>query len=387
MRLRRDQPRARSHRRRTTNVVLALSVISLGFVGSGSNELALAASSATLRLQTVAKGDGPVGFALHPDGTNYVVEQRGKFRPLRGAKFGSDALDVSDEIADGNEQGFLNAVFSNDGDWLYVDLTNTDGDTEIRAYPFAEGIADVSADRLLMKIAQPYSNHNGGALVVDGDGVLWIGMGDGGSAGDPGNRAQNLKSHLGKILRIIPTPTETKPYKIPEGNIDAKRGKPEIWAYGLRNPWRIDIDESTKSVWIGDVGQGDREEVDYVPLSTPNPNFGWRKREGTRAYEGGPKPKGAIDPVFDYSHNSDACSVTGGVVYRGSDIPSLVGTYLFADFCDGKIRTLKPSSLGGKVANGSTGLTLKSASSFGVDKSGEVYVVSTNGTIAKIVAG
>ena len=355
-------------------------------VVGGWSDSAPAASSSKLRLQTVVKADGPVGFALHPDGTNYVVEQSGKLRPLRGTKLGDDALDVSDEVSDGNEQGFLNAVFSNDGTWLYVDLTNTDGDTEIRAYPFAEGVADVSADRLLMKIAQPYSNHNGGALAVDADGVLWIGMGDGGAAGDPENRAQNLKSHLGKILRIIPTPTESRPYKIPDGNLDPKRGKPEIWAYGLRNPWRFSIDETTKSIWIGDVGQGDREEINLIPLNTPTPNFGWKKREGTRAYEGGSKPKGAIDPVFDYSHNSGGCSVTGGVVYQGSAIPSLVGTYLFADFCDGKIRTLKPSSLGGKVASGSTGLTLKSASGFGVDKSGEVYVVSTNGTIARIVA-
>jgi glucose/arabinose dehydrogenase len=215
--------------------------------------------------------------------------------------------------------------------------------------------------------------------------VLWIGLGDGGSAGDPENRAQNLDTLLGKILRIVPTPTEAKPYRIPSGNLDASRGRPEIWAWGLRNPWRFSIDSATKAVWIGDVGQGDREEINVVPAATTNANFGWKLREGTRAYDGGAKPEGNVEPVHDYSHGSGGCSVTGGVVYRGRAVASLRGAYLFGDYCDGKIRVVRRSLTSGSVGVTMTGLRMKSLSSFGTDASGEIYVASTDGAIAKVV--
>ena len=336
-------------------------------------------------LQIVGNASSPVGFALHPDGSMFVVEQGGLVRAFNGNAFGATALDVATEISDGGEQGLLNAVFSNDGSWLYVDLTNVEGDTEIRAYPFARGIADRTRAVLLLQVQQPYANHNGGGLVVDSLGILWIGLGDGGSAGDPENRAQNLKTHLGKVLRILPTPTDARPYQIPSGNLDPKRGKAEIWAYGLRNPWRITIDESTQLVWIGDVGQGDREEVNAVAMSAKLPNFGWRLREGTRAYRGGKRLSGSVDPVYDYPHSSGGCSITGGVVYRGSVLSTLTGSYLFSDYCDGKIRIARRNTVTGKVSVTDSGLSLKQAASFGVDAHGEVFIAATNGAIAKLV--
>ena len=337
-------------------------------------------------LQIVGNASSPVGFALHPDGSMFVVEQGGLVRAFTGTEFGATALDVATEISDGGEQGLLNAVFSNDGSWLYVDLTNVEGDTEVRAYPFARGTADRARAVLLLQIKQPYANHNGGGLVVDSRGVLWIGMGDGGSAGDPENRSQNLGTHLGKILRILPTPTDARPYQIPSGNLDPKRGRAEIWAYGLRNPWRITIDESTQLVWIGDVGQGDREEVNAVAMNAKLPNFGWRLREGTRAYKGGKRLSGSVDPVYDYPHSSGGCSITGGVVYRGSALSTLTGSYLFSDYCDGKIRIARRNTVTGKVSVTDSGVSLKQAASFGVDARGEVFIAATNGAIAKLVS-
>ena len=336
-------------------------------------------------LQTVARAKTPVGFALHPNGSMYVVEQAGLLRPLGGQGLGSAVLDVTREVSNGGEQGLLNAVFSNDGGWLYVDLTNRDGATEIRAYPFVNGAAETDAMVLLLTVEQPYSNHNGGALVVDSSGALWIGMGDGGSAGDPGNRAQNLSTHLGKLLRILPTPGAARPYDIPAGNLDGAKGKPEIWGYGLRNPWRIAIDGPSNMLWIADVGQGEREEINAVSMSRALPNFGWRLREGRAAFKGGAKPAGAVDPVYEYRHSTGGCSVTGGVMYNGSAVASWKGSYLFSDYCDGKIRVARRNAATGTVAVAMSGLVLNATSGFGVDARGEVYVASTDGAIAKIV--
>ena len=357
-----------------TAVVLAL----LSSVSAG-------AANVGYQLRTVATADRPIGFVRAPDGSFFVIEQQGRIRAFSGTKVGTTILDVRSEISDGGEQGLLGAAFANDGNWLYVNLTNTDGDTEIRAYPFVDGQSVSARMVTMLTVDQPYANHNGGGLVMDEGGLLWIGLGDGGSAGDPENRAQNLDSLLGKMLRIAPTPAETPPYRIPVGNLDSSRGRPEIWAWGLRNPWRFSIDAVAQTLWIGDVGQGDREEIDAIPVTATNANFGWKLREGTRAYDGGEKPAGSVEPVHDYTHSSGGCSVTGGVVYRGRALPTLRGAYLFSDYCDGKIRIARRTLSGGRVNVTMSGLKLKGAASFGVDASGEVYVASAEGAIAKFV--
>ena len=368
-------------------IVFAGLALVVSMVG-GRQPLADARSSGALKLTLVATADIPVGLIADPvTKTRYVVEKTGRLRPLADdGTLGPPALDLSKQLSLGNEQGFLGAAFSNDGAWLYVDFTERAGDTRIRAYRWAKGAAASSGTDLLA-IPQPYANHNGGQLVVSADGVLWIGMGDGGSSGDPNNNAQNTGRLLGKILRILPTPTATKKYRIPPGNIRAARGSlgaaaaaPEVWAYGLRNPWRFSIDQGA-TVWIGDVGQNAWEEVDAVPVSTVAANLGWRLREGRHAYDGGTKPAAVIEPVYDYSHSSGGCSVTGGFVYRGAAIPSLVGTYVFADYCAGKVLGLNAEA---PAETAVLGLAVPSPTSFGVDAAGELYVMSGSGSVYRI---
>lgn len=367
-------------RRALATAVLAAAVTIAAFAGSTGT-----AATTGLRLRTVVEAERPIGFALHPDRSFYVVEQTGKIRALVGSTLRATVLDVSKEITDGNEQGLLGAAFSNDGSWLYVNITNGEGDTEIRAYPFDSGRSEPKGMVKVLEVAQPFANHNGGGLVMDGEGVLWIGLGDGGSAGDPGNRAQNLGELLGKILRIVPTPEGSPPYRVPSGNLDPSRGRAEIWAYGLRNPWRFSIDAPTKTVWIGDVGQGELEEINAVPITAALPNFGWKLREGRSAYGGGDKPIDNVDPVYDYRHSTGGCSVTGGVVSRSPALSSLRGAYLFGDYCDGKIRMLRRNSVTGRFAVSATGLTIKSLSSFGTDANGNIFVSSTNGSVRQIM--
>lgn len=350
----------------------------------GGGQPASAASRYTLKRVTTA--DNPVGVTVAPGSTTLlVVEQTGRIRPLVSGRLGSPVLDVSDEISSGGERGLLGTAWSRSGDRLYVDFTNTDGDTEIREYRWTDGRADAASSRLLLTIDQPFSNHNGGQLVVDTAGLLWIGMGDGGSAGDPGKRAQNRHELLGKILRIDPTPTADKPYSIPPDNpfADGVDGAPEVWAYGLRNPWRFAIDETGKRLIVGDVGQNTWEEVDVVPLNRPGANLGWNAREGTHAYEDGSRPAGAIDPVYEYKHPS-GCSVTGGVVYRGTALRELRGTYLFGDYCEGWIAALRPG-IGASWSRISLGVKLRQLTSFGVDAKGEIWVTSGGGAVSQLV--
>lgn len=336
-----------------------------------------------IKLTKVATGEKPVLVLPAPkSNVILVVEQTGRIRPIADGKLGAPVFDVSSNVSSGNEQGLLGAAFSPDGTWLYTNHTDPKGNTQITATPWTGGRADTARTVTLLSVEQPYANHNGGGLVVDSTGALWIGLGDGGSAGDPGNRAQNLKSLLGKMLRIVPTPDKTPRYKIPDGNVPKSIGRPEIWGYGLRNPWRFSIDATTKTLWIGDVGQNKVEEIDAVSVTASRPNFGWRRREGDQPYSGKAFRKGeVIEPVYTYSHSEGGCSVTGGFVYRGSAIAALQGSYLFADYCSGKIHSF--------VANKASTLTISTEqiSSFGVDADGEVYVLSLDGPIYRIGQG
>ncbi len=327
----------------------------------------------------IGSANGPIGLALHPT-TNgvYVVEQGGRLRELKNGKTNRIALDLRKEVSDGGEQGLLGATFSPDGRELYTNHTNKDGDTEITSWTFTNGRAVVGSRQKLLDVSQPYSNHNGGGVEVTSDGVLWIGLGDGGSGGDPKGNGQKLDTLLGKILRIKPNRAAPKGYEIPAGNLDASKGRPEIWAYGLRNPWRFFIDESAGRVWIADVGQNAREEVDMVTIDTPTPNFGWNKREGTKAYQDGQKPDGAIDPITDYAHGEgdlEGCSVSGGVVWKGD--------YLFTDYCRGTIRSVGPDGNVKRVAQ----KLVSAPTAMGFDAKGNVLIVSKDGGIYRFDMG
>jgi glucose/arabinose dehydrogenase len=344
----------------------------------------------TYKLTVIGKAEKPMGVIYRSgDERPYVIEKVGTLRVLNTAGDGEVVLDISNDVSDGTEQGFLGAVFSNDGSRLYVHLTNDDGDTEVREYQWsaATNAADAASNRLILKVKQPYANHNGGHLVMDSTGLLWIGLGDGGSGGDPKNSGQTKTSLLGKILRIDPQPSGTKQYSIPPSNpwANGVTGAPEVWAWGLRNPWRFEVDEIGKRVVIGDVGQNAVEEMNVVALSAKAPNFGWRKREGKQAYEGGKKPAGAIDPVWDIAHSKGWCSVTGGVTYRGEALPRLRNVHVFADYCKGELMGLERTS-GGAWKAYQLGVTVKSPSAFSRDSNGDVLVMSLDGDVLRLVA-
>lgn len=345
---------------------------------------------APFKLREIATAKSPVGMIVHPvSRVAYVIEKGGRLVTLgtpeetklrTGARLKDTVLDVSDSVSDGGEQGLLGAAFDLKGEWLYIHVTNNNGDTEIRAYRWRNNQADPATKRLLLSANQPYSNHNGGQLVMTEDGVLWIGLGDGGSSGDPKRNAQNKKSLLGKILRIVPTPEALAAYKIPAGNLSSGAGRREIWAMGLRNPWQFSIDRPTATVWIADVGQSKYEEINAVSTTAQLPNFGWNKREGKHAYNKGTRPVGSIDPVHEYTHD-DGCSITGGYVYRGTEVPALTNQYVFSDYCTSDVRSIPVS--GDRTNASRWDVKSEDASAFGTDASGELYLFSLAGPILR----
>lgn len=325
------------------------------------------------------------------DDALYVTERVGRVHAIRsGTLDPTPVIDLRDTIAAGGERGLLGLTFAPDGATLFVDYTNRDGNTRVDAYPMrANGTANRASRRELLAIDQPQSNHNGGNIVTGPDGMLWIGTGDGGAAGDSGDghatggNGQSLDTLLGKMLRINPTPTAAKSYAIPPDNPFVHGvGRPEIWAYGLRNPWKFSFDSLTHALVIGDVGQDAWEEIDWIaPTAKPPLNFGWNKREGTHKFRSD-DASGTVRPILDYPHDG-RCSIIGGYVYRGTLIPNLVGTYLFSDYCDGKMRG---TPVGDGVLGESIDLGIRSSHvfSFGQDHQGELYVLSENDGVLRI---
>jgi glucose/arabinose dehydrogenase len=290
-----------------------------------------------------------------------------------------NVLDISAEVTTGSEQGLLGLAFHPDGSRLYVNFTNTAGDTVVREYGFAGGRADVTSARQVLFVDQPFANHNGGNLAFGPDGFLYIGLGDGGAANDPAGNAQNPDSLLGKMLRIDPRTSGANAYRIPPDNPFGD----EIWAMGLRNPWRYSFDRATGDLWTGDVGQNAWEEVDFQPASSKGgDNYGWDRMEGNHSVEGSP-PARHHGPIYEYGHGSDNCSVTGGYVYRGSKIRDLIGAYLFADFCAGRLRAFVEKDARA-TEHRFLGPQVGSLSSFGEDSLGELYVLSLEGGVYRI---
>ncbi|MGQ0519672.1 MAG: PQQ-dependent sugar dehydrogenase, partial [Actinomycetota bacterium] len=326
----------------------------------------------------VADLTGALAMAVRAgDDALYVAEQGGMVRAVRDGRVDAPpVLDLTAATRATGEQGLLGLAFSPDGSRLYVDYTDLRGDTRVVEYAFAGGRADPASRRVLLAVDQPFANHNGGHLAFGPDGMLYIGLGDGGSGGDPFGNAQSLKTVLGKILRIDPRPDGDRPYTVPPDNpfVGRSGARPEIWAYGLRNPWRFSFDRATGALWIGDVGQNSREEVDTSgPGSTGGENYGWDHFEGTAEFSGG-TPDDYVAPVFDYPTGDGNCSVTGGYVYRGGRMPALQGRYVFGDFCKGDVLALVPGD--GAPRSVSLGLQVDGLSSFGEDAAGELYALS-----------
>ena len=346
-----------------------------------------------VELKEIGEFEQPV-FVAQPEGDKsvYVVEQPGRIvRVAPGGKT-STLLDISNEITAGGEQGLLSVAFAPDfarSGRFYVDYTNRAGDTRVVEYTTKRnGEANVRSARTLLAVDQPYSNHNGGLLIFDREGNLLIGLGDGGSAGDPERNGQDLGVLLGKILRIDPEQDKGSDYSIPEDNPHAGEGdaRPEILAYGLRNPWRFSFDRKTGALWIGDVGQNALEEIDVLPDPGEEANFGWSAFEGTERFNDDEEAPGAIDPVLTYGRD-DGCSVTGGYVVRDRSLESLYGRYLYADFCKGQLRsfTADDALAEGRAADDRpVGLQVPSISSFGEDAEGRIYAVSLDGPVFRL---
>ncbi|MDE0803939.1 MAG: PQQ-dependent sugar dehydrogenase [Acidimicrobiales bacterium] len=339
-----------------------------------------------LAVREVGTFDVPTAYRVHPDGTAYVSEKSGRILAFDA---GDVALDIRSSVTDDGEQGFLGFAFDRTGERLYVSYSDTTGDTQISEYAFAEGRADPSSARSLLQVGQPFRNHNGGDVHLGPDGFLYIALGDGGSSGDPEENGQDTSTLLGSVLRIDPTaPADGKAYGIPADNPFADGGgAPEIYLYGVRNPWRMAFDSVTDDLWIADVGQNTWEEVTVLPAASGaglGANLGWDEVEGTHRFEG-PAPQGATPPVFEYDHD-EGCSITGGFVYRGSAIPALDGAYLFADLCRSTIRALRAD--GDRLVEERTfDVDAGTPISFGVDPSGEIVVLSQSGAVYRIDAG
>ncbi len=333
-----------------------------------------------------------IGFRAD-DPTLYVVQQNGRIVPVRNGAAGDPVLDISGNISTGNEQGLLGMAFHPAEPFAYVDYTNSSGDTVIAEFAVAsDGSFDQSSERTVMTIDQPYRNHNGGEVVFGADGYLYIGLGDGGSANDPQRHALDLGSYLGKILRIDPTATDGRPYTVPADNpfVDDPAAKPEIWSYGLRNPWRFDFDTATGDLWIADVGQRQWEEVDLATAADgggKGVNFGWSAFEGTHRFNTDQPAEGVQAPIWEYEHGDDGCSVSGGAVYRGDAVASLVGWYVVADYCSGNVWALQAgadNALTGNVLLGRVG----SPSAVVRGPDGELFVLAHgDGALVEITPG
>jgi glucose/arabinose dehydrogenase len=299
-----------------------------------------AAGRPTIALADVADLEGASAVADPPGpGPVLVTTLDGRVHRLDVATGEHEVvLDLSGEISTGGERGLLGAAIDPAGERLYLDYTDDGGDTDIRSWPLdpdGRPVGGPGDGVLHLEIGQPFENHNGGNLVFGPDGALWIGTGDGGGAGDRGDVAQDPDSLLGKMLRVVPDPAGG--VVAPSTNPD-RDGRPEVWAVGLRNPWRYSFDRVTGRLWIGDVGQNTIEEVSVIDPSADRPNLGWSILEGNNHYKGDAEP-GFTAPVVTYSHD-DGCSVAGGYVYRGTDVPALEGWYVFGDYCGGWVRAV-----------------------------------------------
>ena len=323
--------------------------------------------------------DRPVDIQPANDGTGrlFIIEKYGAIRILEnGQLLNTPFLNISDRVDDsGNEMGLLGLAFHPEYEqngFFYVNYTGDGGHTRISRFQASGSQADSASEKVLMVIDQPFANHNGGGLAFGPDGYLYAGLGDGGAAGDPLKNGQKTSSLLGKILRI--DVNNGDPYAIPADNPFGT----EVWAYGLRNPWRISFDRATGDLWIGDVGQNQWEEIDYLPAGSPGgANFGWSIMEGTHGYDGSPQP-GLLLPAAEYSHSEGGCSVTGGYVYRGA-MPEWNGVYLYGDYCTGRIWALILSD--GQWQSKVMFIAGDTITTFGQDEAGEVYFASDTGNV------
>lgn len=354
--------------------------------------------SVTLELVATVPG-GPLAFAAPPDGSGrlFVGAKDGRIWVLEGASVAADPLlDIRELVSNGGEQGLLGIAVHPDfpvDPRVFVDYTDTDGNTVVSSFRVDAanpGRLDRASEQWVLRVTQPYPNHNGGALAFGPEGMLYVSLGDGGSGGDPKGNGQRLDTLLGKVLRLDVNVPAGGPatYAIPADNpFEGRAGaRGEIWLTGLRNPWRMAFDRATGDLWIGDVGQGDWEEVDVARAGVGGLNFGWNVMEGAHCFSParGCRTAGLTRPVTEYGHDL-GCTIIGGVTYRGTAHPLLVGGYLFTDYCSGRAWAI-PAAGDGPVRPVRVGSFGSGVAAFGEDASGEVYVANLDGTISMLIA-
>lgn len=365
-----------------TVAALLLSTLALAACGGSDSTGTIAGPTAApagqgVQTEVVAEGfDKPVAVATLDDGRLLVLEQHaGRVRLVDGTEPGATLLDLGSRVSDGTEQGLLGIALDPDDDTVvYLNRTDEDGDTVISRWRREGDRLDTTSEEILLEVDQPHDNHNGGHLAFGPDGRLWIGLGDGGDAGDPEERAQNPDDLLGKLLRL---------------DVDRPDATPEVWALGLRNPWRYAFDGDR--LWVADVGQKEIEEVNRLDATVPaGQNLGWDLWEGSRPYENddGRIPDGYVPPLAEYTHD-DGCSVTGGIVVRDPSLPALDGRYIYADYCSGRVWALPADAIAGAEPEEITALLdepLEDTVSFGTDGNGHPLAVLRDGRILRLVA-
>ncbi len=366
----------------------------------GNDDSALASDSSsvstavTLRAREVVSGlERPV-FLTAPAGDTrlFIIEQPGRIRIVSGGQLlPTPFLDISDRISFGGERGLLGLAFhprySQNG-YLFVNYTDHAGDTRVERYQVSSdrNRADPASASVVLKVAQPYANHNGGMVLFGPDSMLYVAMGDGGSGGDPQGNGQNTGSLLGKLLRLdVDHAPAGAGYAIPRDNPfsattgPSKRG--EIWAWGLRNPWRVSFDAPSSRLYIADVGQSRREEIDVADDRDAGVNYGWNRMEGSECFNASSCNRAGLRlPVAEYGHN-DGCSITGGYVYRGQ-IAAIRGHYFYSDNCQGWLRSIRVAENGTVAERNRWDVgSLGAVTSFGVSASGELYVLNASGQV------
>lgn len=341
----------------------------------------------SLTVETIATGLSRPLYLTAPAGDDrlFIVEQTGRIRILKdGDVLAVPFLDLSTRVSGGNEQGLLGMVFHPDygaNGRFYVSYTDDDGDTRIERYAVSTDpdIADGASATLILTVPQPRSNHNGGQILFGPDGMLYVALGDGGGSGDPFNNGQNSGTLLGSLLRLDVDGGD--PYAIPGDNPFGS----EIWAIGLRNPWRIAFDPAQGTLYVADVGQDRFEEVNVVGDGESGLNYGWRVMEASSCFGGGGcNEAGLVLPELEYGHG-EGCSVTGGFVYRGSALPEVVGHYFYSDFCTGFLRSFRFDGANATERTEWDVGGLGSVLSFGRDAAGELYILSGNGRVMRLI--
>jgi glucose/arabinose dehydrogenase len=374
-------------------------VAAIAAIGTGCGSATSPADSGipagfNLAVQQVASGLADPLYLTAPPGDQrlFVVEQAGRIRIIKGGQLLTQPfLDIASRVSSGGERGLLSVAFHpayRTNGFFFVNFTDLSGNTRVERFSVSSDpdIANPASSKLILSVVQPFANHNGGLNLFGPDGMLYIGLGDGGSGGDPQGNGQNRGVLLGKILRI--DVDRGDPYAIPADNpfIGQQGARGEIWDYGLRNPWRFAFDRVGGLLYVADVGQDRFEEVDVVSATRSGVNFGWNIMEGAACFATASCSQQGLElPVLVYDHSNGACSITGGYVYRGTAIPEIAGRYFYSDYCAGFLKSfLYLNGAETEERNWDVG-SIGSITSFGEDATGELYMTSSNGRAYRIV--